>query len=136
MSTLTTLQSQRLAELAHLIRKDWDVPGIAAAIRNAAKAPAAEVASALFALAADPNVKTPALLPQRGHWWPTGEAMSGPAVSYNVPCPEHASQIMPCRECANQVTPAPPGFAAEVRASLAAVPRTNQQRKAIREEAS
>jgi hypothetical protein len=98
---LTQTQGKRLCELAHLIRPEWDIPGIESAVRAAAeKAPAADVAIALLALAKNPEVRTPGLLPKPGKHWPTDdEGNSVLPVSHNVRCVEHPLNVHPCPQC-------------------------------------
>lgn len=90
-----------LAALVHRFRRltvpgsnDWDLPGIRAAIEKC-DAPPCEVAAAAFSLAARPDMKTPALLPQAGSWWNKGDGMTGPRVRMTQPCPEHPDHDMP-----------------------------------------
>jgi hypothetical protein len=107
MNRLTQTQGKRLCELAHLIRPEWDIPGIESAVRAAAdKAPAADVAIALLALAKNPEVRTPGMLPKPGKHWPTDEqGVSVLPVSHNVRCPEHPINFHPCPLCAAKKCP-------------------------------
>lgn len=97
---------QELAELVHRFRRltvpgsvDWDVPGIRHFLDRCEGATPCEVASAAFALAARPELTTPALLPRPGSHWPKVEGMSGPRISHNVACVTHKDQDMPCAAC-------------------------------------
>jgi len=110
MSRLTQSQGKRLCELAHLIRPEWDLPGIESAVRAAADmAPAADVAIALLALAKNPEVRTPGLLSKPGRHWPTDDkGVSVLPVSHNVRCPEHPISFHPCPQCeAKKCDPTP-----------------------------
>jgi len=136
MSQLTQIQTKRLAELAHLLRPGWDVPGIEAAIRKAAeKAPALVVARATLNLAANADAVTPGMLPLPGRHWPVDDAgVSLLPTSHNVRCPEHPLSVMPCPQCEAKRTPPPtddPEYAA-MKAALKARtrPQTEQQRLA------
>ena len=67
---MTTSQSQALVALLGQLRKDWGLPGIAAAIRKASLgASAADVAVAACRCAADESMRTPALIPTPGPHW-------------------------------------------------------------------
>ena len=98
---LTQTQGKRLCELAHLFRPEWDIPGIAAAVRDAStKAAGVDVARALLAICADPAVKTPGMLPKPGRHWPTDDdGNSLLPVSHDVRCPEHTQHVHPCPQC-------------------------------------
>ena len=115
MSRLTQTQGKRLCELVHLLRPEWDIPGIEAAVRKAADvATAAEVAAAACALAANTAIRTPGMLHQPGAHWPKGEQYAGPRQSNDVRCPEHPLSFHPCPECvAKRTEPSPEYLAAK-----------------------
>lgn len=61
-----------LAALVASIRRDWDFPGIRAAIHKARhRGTPLEVATALLTLAAKTDLRTPAMLADDGDWWGT-----------------------------------------------------------------
>jgi hypothetical protein len=101
MSRLTQTQGKRLAELTHLLRPGWDIPGIEAAIRRAPeRVSGLDVARALLNLAANPEVATPGLLPKPGRHWPVDdEGVSVLPPSNNVHCHVHPLSVLPCPQC-------------------------------------
>lgn len=111
MQRLSSSQGKRLCELAHLLRPDWDLPGIEAVVRDVATSAAGiDVARALLNLAANPAAKTPGLLKHSGRHWPTDD-QGQPVRTPDMPhpkCPTHGAGY-PCPYCRTEVRPARPG---------------------------
>ena len=102
MPTLTKSQAERLATYVCGMRRDWSHSGVMAAIQAAVKTTADgyDIARAINNLAADPTVKTPALLSKPGPWWrnPAGENVA-PADG-TMRCHDHPGQpASGCAEC-------------------------------------
>ena len=103
---MTKSQGEALTALLHQLRKDWGLPGIAAAVRKASLgASAADVAVAACRCAADPSMRTPGLIPTPGpHWQGT------PAGSRLAPvmCSEHPERKAGgCVDCLAASVPRP-----------------------------
>ena len=102
-----------LAVLTHRFRRTvngptWDIPGIQAAIDQCGEPPC-ETAAALFALAADPTIRTPGMLRHPGSHWPEiGGTRTEPAHSYTMTCHAHPTEPVPCRPCADAIRADPP----------------------------
>ena len=96
--TLTKTQGELLCQLVHSLRRDWDMPGIEAAVREAARTrPAAVVAAAMLATAANPDARTPkAVLGAGPQWDPTRAALTPDPP--HPRCEPHGV-TWPCREC-------------------------------------
>lgn len=118
-----------LAVLVHRFRRtvdgpDWDVPGIKDALARCGGEPC-HIAAAAFASAANPEHRTPGMIPLPGAHWPVvgGERVE-PARSYNMRCHDHGDQEIPCATCRAEYTPASPDTVqaamATIRADLAA----------------
>ena len=106
---MTTSQSQALVALLGQLRKDWGLPGIAAAIRKASLgASAADVAVAACRCAADPTMRTPALIPTPGPHWQSTTAGSRLAPVMCVTHPERKAGG--CVDCLAASVPRPDGF--------------------------
>lgn len=92
---ITNAQTQALATFVSRIRDDWDHPGIVAAITKAAPlGNAADIGTALCRLAANTELRSPALLAEPGsHWRDTTVASLTPPVM----CNDHPTQL--AREC-------------------------------------
>lgn len=95
--TLSQSQGQALTALLHTIRRDWGLAGITAALKKASLlGSAAEVAVAACRCAADPDMRTPALIADPGPHWQGLAAGSrlAPVMCNNHPdhkaggCPE------------------------------------------------
>ena len=98
INALTRTQGQRLCELIHLLRPEWDLPGITAAVRKAAEiASGPEVCVAALRVAANLEARTPGLIPQPGpHWQQTTAGKNLPPT----PCGIHPSHpALGCPEC-------------------------------------
>ena len=104
---------QELAVLVHRFRRrvdgpTWDVPGIRAALDQCGEPPC-ETAAALFALAADPTIRTPGMLRHPGKHWPTiGGEQTSPQKRYTTTCHRHTTEPVPCRECRAEYEADPP----------------------------
>lgn len=110
--SLTQTQGQRLCELIHLLRKDWDIPGIAAAIRAVDIAPPAQIAAAALAYTANPDNRTPGGIPKPGPHWRFLEAGAHRAPTMCGAHPAH--RAIACPEC-DQMPVASPEHIAAVR---------------------
>ena len=106
---ITTAKIQALTALIGTLRKDWDLPGIRHALGRASKlGSAADLAVAACRCAADPEMRTPALIPQPGaHWQGTN---AGRRMAPTM-CPEHhAHKAGDCCVCVSLAVPRPDGF--------------------------
>jgi len=120
---INAAQTQALAAFVSRIRDDWDHPGIVAAIQKAAPlGTPADIGTALCRLAANLELRTPAILADPGtHWADTTVAKRTPPVM----CPEHSMEKAgACRACIAQAVPveAVPILAASVRAAVKRAP--------------
>ena len=100
--TTTRVQAEALATFVRLIRKDWDHPGIVAAIGRCKREPLSEVAVALIRLAENGQAKTPALLPEPGRHWNRAaidDRPAGPNTRNLDLCPEHGNPRRDCLDC-------------------------------------
>ena len=106
---MTKSQGEALTALLHQLRKDWGLPGIAAAIRKASLgASAVDVAVAACRCAADPTMRTPALIPTPGPHWQGTTAGSRLAP---VMCQTHPERKAGgCVDCLASSVPRPDGF--------------------------
>ena len=104
---------QELAVLVHRFRRQvngprWDIPGIRAALDQCGE-PACETAAAVFALAADPNIRTPGMLRHPGKHWPTvGGEQTTPQTRHTTTCHRHTTEPVPCRDCRAEHEADPP----------------------------
>lgn len=119
MMPITRSQGQALAALLHQLRGDWDLPGINAAIRKAAAhGSAADVAVAACRCAANPEMRTPALISEPGTHW------QGTVVGTRqapLMCAEHPTQpARHCADCTALAVPKPAGFVIPARPKLSA----------------
>lgn len=91
-------QGEALVALIHQLRKDWDPPGIRAAIQKAQHlGPACDIAAAACRLAANPDARTPALLPEPGTHWQGTSTGQRPAP---LMCPDHPQhRLTRCPDC-------------------------------------
>lgn len=113
---MTAAQAQALATLVTRLRPDWDHVGLVSVIGKARHLGSPiQISRALLVLAENRELRTPALLVEKGrHWVQDGEPV-GPNVSHNVRCVEHPINFMPCPLCAAKRTPPPvddPDYAA------------------------
>ena len=108
---MTRTQAEALATFIAKVRPDWDHPGIVAAISKAqAKATPLQVARALVNLAENSDLRTPAMLAEKGQHWRDGMEPTGPNASHDVRCPEHPTHAHPCPDCATKRTPPLPDY--------------------------
>lgn len=106
--TTTRVQAEALATFVRLIRKDWDHPGIVAAIGRCKREPLSEVAVALIRLAENGQAKTPALLPEPGRHWKRAaldDTPAGPALRNLDLCPDHGNPRTDCLDCRRETGP-------------------------------
>jgi hypothetical protein len=117
---ITQAQAQALASFISRVRTDWDHPGVVAAITKAAPlGTPADIGTALCRLAANAELRTPAILADPGtHWADTTVAKRTPPVM----CPEHSTEKAgACRVCIARATPPP----ADWRPAPTRTPRTH-----------
>jgi len=114
--TLSQSQGQALTALLHTIRRDWGLAGITAALKKASLlGSAAEVAVAACRVAANPDMRTPALIGDPGPHWQGLAAGSRLAPQMCVTHPEQKAGA--CVECFKAAVP---------RADLCPVPRRDR----------
>jgi len=114
--SLSQSQGQALTALLHTIRRDWGLAGITAALKKASPlGSAAEVAVAACRCAANPDMRTPALIADPGPHWQGLAAGSRLAPQMCVTHPEQKAGS--CAECFKAARP---------RADLCPVPRRSK----------
>lgn len=87
---MSQAQMQALVALLGTLRKDWDLPGIRAAVVKAAElGTATEVAVAACRIAGSLEARTPGLIPQPGNHW-QGTAVGARALP--IMCLSHSDQ--------------------------------------------
>jgi len=106
---LSRSQGEALTALLHQLRRDWGLPGIAATLRKTATlGTAADITVAAVRCAANPQMRTPALIAEPGPHWQgtdTGQRMAP------IMCVDHPQNpARNCLECVAQSVPPPPGF--------------------------
>ena len=113
---LSQSQGQALTALLHTIRRDWGLPGITAALKKASLlGSAAEVAVAACRCAADPDMRTPGLIPTPGPHW---QGLAAGSRLAPVMCVTHPEQKAgSCPACFKAAVP---------RADLCPVPRRDR----------
>jgi len=101
---LSQSQGQALTALLHTIRRDWGLAGITAALKKASPlGSAAEVAVAACRVAANPDMRTPALIADPGPHWQGLAAGSRLAPQM---CVTHSEQKAgSCAECFKAAVP-------------------------------
>ena len=106
---LTAAQGQALTALLGTIRKDWGLPGITAALKKASPlGSAAEVAGAACRCAANPDMRTPALIADPGPHW---HGLAAGSRLAPVMCVTHPEQKAGgCPECVKAAVPRPEDF--------------------------
>jgi len=108
MTTVRRVEAEALATFVRLIRKDWDHPGIVAAIGRCKREPLSEVAVALIRLAENGQAKTPALLPEPGRHWNRAaldDRPAGPNTRNLDLCPDHGNPRRDCLDCRRETGP-------------------------------
>ncbi|HOW00841.1 MAG TPA: hypothetical protein PLY19_05165 [Rhodoglobus sp.] len=130
--TTTRVQAEALATFVRLIRKDWDHPGIVAAIGRCKREPLSEVAVALIRLAENGQAKTPALLPEPGRHWKRAaldDTPAGPNTRNLDLCPDHGNPRRDCLDCHRDAGPelTPEQIAANAAAMRAQVREMQRQ---------
>lgn len=126
MMPITKAQSQALVALIHQLRHDWDLPGIASAVRKASTlGPFTDLAIAATRCAANQDMRTPALIAEPGPHWlglATGKRIASPT------CSEHPQRNAGhCPECIAQAIPKPHGFVIPKPLKRPFVPDENHQ---------
>ena len=113
---LSQSQGQALTALLHTIRRDWGLAGITAALKKASPlGSAAEVAVAACRCAANPDMRTPALIADPGPHWQGLAAGSRLAPQMCMTHPEQKAGS--CPECFKAAVP---------RADLCPVPKRDK----------
>jgi hypothetical protein len=131
MSRLTRPQAQRLTELVALLRDDWDLPGIRAAVaRIPGDVSAVDAAIATVRATANRDARTPALIPEPGAHWQTTSAGKRHAPVMCADHPRH--KAAGCQPCRAESVPVPPDVLAQVRTTVTAA----RQRAEAAKEAS
>lgn len=99
---------ERIAAAANALRPDWPVSSLRTLLARPelARRPRRDVAVALAWVACESTTKTPARVLEAGPWWQATNAESSGRTSYNVPCPDHAGEVLPCGRCAAIAVPA------------------------------
>jgi hypothetical protein len=113
---LNISQGQALVALLGTLRKDWGLAGITAALKKASPlGSAAEVAVAACRCAANPDMRTPALIADPGPHW---QGLAAGSRLAPVMCVTHPEQKAgSCAECFKAAVP---------RADLCPVPRRSK----------
>lgn len=80
---MTKSQAILVAKLVEQLRPEWNFHGTMAALAKAIDGhDAFDVAIAAITAAADPDAKTPGVIPTDGHWWPTWKPSTQAANAY------------------------------------------------------
>lgn len=95
---MTRSQGEALTALLGQLRKDWDLPGIRAALTKAQTLGSpADVAVAACRVAGNPQALTPGLIPQPGAHW---QGLAAGKHIAPVMCPDHPEQkASRCTDC-------------------------------------
>lgn len=105
---MTKAQGEALTALLHQLRKDWDAPGIRAALQRAqALGSATDVAVAACRVAGNQDARTPALIAEPGAHW-QGTAV-GKRQTHPV-CDQHHRPLGRCADCDRESAPPPPNL--------------------------
>ena len=114
--SLSQSQGQALTALLHTIRRDWGLAGITAALKKASLlGSAAEVAVAACRCAANPDMRTPALIADPGPHW---QGLAAGSRLAPVMCVTHPEQKAgSCPACVKAAVP---------RGDLCPVPRRSK----------
>jgi hypothetical protein len=109
MMPISISQTQALVALIHQLRKDWDLAGIRAAIAKAATiGSAADIATAACRCAANPDMRTPALIAEPGPHWLGTTAGTRQAP---IMCADHPQwKGGHCPQCFGERRPKPDNF--------------------------
>lgn len=104
---MNNLQASHLAELLHLLRRDWDLPGVRAALAKADRmGTPPEVAIAAIRCAANRAARSPGIIPaDGGHWRDTLRAGQPQTVRPERTKCEHQSAYLDCDECNRPIDP-------------------------------
>jgi len=115
--TITAAQGKALTALVHLLRPDWDKPGIEDAIYRArGKGDAAAVCVAAIRAATNSTVRTPGVIPLDGpHWRETSLTPREPPTQ--IPDRLDHESLLRDRQ---RASPDPSRYIAEARAKLKA----------------
>ena len=106
---LSQSQGQALTALLHTIRRDWGLAGITAALKKASPlGSAAEVAVAACRCAANPDMRTPALIADPGPHW-LGLA-AGTRLAQQMCVMHPARKAGGCVDCQSMSVPKPADF--------------------------
>lgn len=122
---ITAAQLQALTALLGTLRKDWDTPGIRAALARAAHlGTGADIAIAACRVAANPDAHTPGLIPAPGTHW---QGTTAGRRSVPIMCIRHPDQKAGhCLKCFAAAKPKPASFAVPKREAQAQEPATQE----------
>ena len=98
---MTDAITRPLAALMAALHPGWDAPGCAAAIHKARHlAPPDQLAHAAIDLATRTDLRTPALLAEKGPWWHTGRTPDTRVEPARCTVPGHEHEFAHnCRAC-------------------------------------
>ena len=99
---------ERLAAMGNSLRPDWPLASLKTLLtkHELARRPRRDVAVALAWVACESATKTPARILEAGPWWLAANAEGNKVrTSYDIPCPDHAGEILPCGRCASARVP-------------------------------
>jgi hypothetical protein len=99
MMTISSDQARALAALIHLMRPEWDIPGISKALFEAKdRGDAFELTHAALYAAGDLSNRTPAIIALAGMHWTRGRVMGDNPIHY-ARCPEIGHTSFPADNC-------------------------------------
>jgi len=126
MMPITQSQGQTLTALLHTIRHDWDLAGIRAALRKAAEIGAfPDIAVAACRCAANPDMRTPALIAEPGPHW---QGLAAGLRQVPAMCTDHPTQrARACPTCFELRRPQPATFTVPRPRKRAFTPNPNQE---------
>lgn len=109
MMTLSQSQGQALTALLGTLRKDWGLSGITAALKKASPlGSAADIAVAACRVAANDQIRTPALITEPGPHW---QGLTAGSRLAPVMCQDHPERKSGnCPECFRARRPPPADF--------------------------
>jgi len=109
MMTLNQSQGQALTALLGTLRKDWGLSGITAALKKASPlGSAADIAVAACRVAANEQIRTPALIAEPGPHW---QGLTAGSRLAPVMCQDHPERKAGgCPECWEARRPPPADF--------------------------
>lgn len=100
---ITKDQAEALAALVHQLRPDWQTQGIMSALAKVRdRGPAFDVAHAALYAAADPTIRTPAVIAMGGEHWMRGKGLGETTASTTgryARCPNEGHEHEPAHNC-------------------------------------